>query len=219
MKRIFLMLLPFWVFSHSCIAQDLSILDHPRHNASFQAYQAVTNYIDKQSDQITLSYIIEVNSIVHPGDTYGYIGYVNEEGNEKKYLFQYLEGIIRVSEKDFNEILKLPDTSLVEVAICLKSPVYKRSCSYWDLVMVKGTFDVRHLTPTRNRLSPCFHFIITAIGKKHFKIRLDSWGRQSSYYSVNQCQLSHTKQKRLDRKEKRIYKLTPSHFFGRKLWR
>lgn len=220
MKRISLILLPFLVFSQSCIAQDLSILDHPTHDASNTAHDLVSNYIDKQPDQITLNSIIEVNGIVTPSkNTYGYIRYVNDEGVDKKCLFEHLGGIMIVSKKDFDEILKLPDSTQVEVAICLQSPVCEDWCSYWDMVMVKGTFDARRLSPTRNRLSPCFHFLITAIGKENFKIQLHSWGRQSSYYSTSQCQLSSRQKKRLDRKEKKIYKISDwPNIWGRKLW-
>lgn len=219
MKRIFLILLPFLVFSQSCIAQDLSILDHPRYNASNNAYQVVTNYIDKQPDLITLNSIIEVNGIVHPRDTYGYIKYVNVGGVDKKCLFQHLGGIMVVSKKDFDEILKLPDSTQVEIAICLQSPVCGDWGSTWDLVMVKGTFDAMRLSSTRSRMTPCLHFLITAIGKEYFKIQLHSWGRQASYYSTSQCQLSTRQKKRLDRKELKIYKISVwPNIWGRKLW-
>lgn len=218
MKRIFLILLPFLVFSHSCIAQDLSILNHPRYNASNKAYQAVSNYIDKQPDLITLNSIIEVNGIVHPReDTYGYVRYVNDEGVDNKCLFLHYGGIMVVSKNDFDKILKLPDSTQVEVAICLQSPIDEGSCSYWDLVMIKGTFDARLLSSTKSRMTPCLHFMITAIGKEYFKIQLHSWGRQSSYYSTSQCLLSLRQKKRLDKKENKIYKISVWPW-GRKLW-
>lgn len=218
MKRIILILLPFLVFSHFCIAQDLSELNDQRYEASFDAYQVVINYIDKQPDQITLNSIIEVNGMIHPReDTYGYIKYVNDEGVDKKCLFLHLGGIMVVSKKDFDEILKLPDSTQVEVSICLQSSIYGDWGGTWDLVMVKGTFDVRHLSPIRSRISPCFHFVITSIGKKYFKIQLQSWGRQDSYYSTIKCRLSSRQKKRLDRKEEKIYKIS-AWPWGRKLW-
>ncbi|MCQ2300139.1 MAG: hypothetical protein MJZ81_08465 [Bacteroidales bacterium] len=217
MKRSLLISL-LMIFFQPCFSQDLSVLEDPR--PGWDAYQVVTDYIEARADQIVLSSIIEVNGIVHPrDDTYGYIRYVNGKGVDKKCPFQYLHGIIRVSEKDFDEIIKLPDTTLVEVAICLMTPVYGNWGSTWDMVMVKGTTDVRHLTPTRSRMSPGFHFKITSLGKKHFKIRLCSWGDQISYYSVGQRQMSNFQKRRLDRKEKKIYKISVwPNIWGRKLW-
>ena len=218
MKRFFLILLPFLIFSHSCIAQDLSILEHHRYNASNAAYHAVINYIEKQPDQIALNSIIEVNGIVHPRDTYGYFRYINDGGEDTKCLFQHLGGIMVVSKKDFDEMLKLPDTTQVEIAICLQSPDYGDWGGCYDQVMVKGSFNVGQLSPTYTTFSPCFHFIITTIGQEIFKIQFISWKIQTCYYSSDSCPLTTKQRKRLDKKEQKIYKRANQLDFERELW-
>ena len=182
------------------------------------AYQAIIDYLNNRTDCIALNSIIEVNGIVHPRPTYGYFSYTNIEGENKECVFEHLGGIIVVSKKDFDEILKLPYTAKVEIAICLQSPVWGDWGVYWDQVMVKGSFDAGQLSLTRSKFSPCFHFMITAIGDEFFKIRFDSWEKQSCYYSANSHPLTTRRQKRLDRKERRIYKIANPMGFERKIW-
>lgn len=183
-----------------------------------QTYQAILDYLNNRTDCIALNSIIEVNGIVHPRDTYGYVSYINTGGEDKKCVFHHLGGVIIVSKKDFDELLKLPDTTQVDIAICLQSPVWGDWGCYWDQVMVKGSFDAGQLLTTHDMLSPCFHFIITSIGKKFFKIQFSSWKTQTCYYSANSFPMTAKQRKRLDRKEKNIYKRANLLCFDKEIW-
>lgn len=214
MKRIFFSIIFFQLFYPSCFAQDVSKTSE----TDVGYYTAIIEYLNNQTDLIALNSIIEVNGIVHPRDTYGYISYINIGRENKKCVFQHLGGIIIVSKKDFDELLKLSDTAQVVIAICLQSPVNGDWGGYWDRVMVKGSFDAGQLLTTHNMLSPCFHFIITSIGKAFFKIQFSSWKTQTCYYSANSCPLTAKQRKRLDRKEQNIYKRANLLRFDREIW-
>ena len=216
MKRIILTVVFFHLLCQSCFAQDVPKTSEMR--AGNDTYQAIIDYLKKKTDCIALNSIIEVNGIVHPRDTYGYISYITNGGEEKICLFEHIYGIIVVSKKDFDEILKLPDTTHVEIAIGLQSPIRGDWGSSWDQVWVKGTFGAGQLTPTLTMFSPCFHFIITSIGKKYFKIQFNSNETQTCYYSVDSHPLTAQQRKRLDRKERRIYKRANLLDFDREIW-
>ena len=227
MKRMIIILSLFQFLNYSCLAQDITKINRHKSEAGVSYYQTSIDYLECQTDIIAINAIIEVNGIVHPRDTYGYIKYINSEGIEKRCIFQYLGGAIIVSEKDFDAILKLPDTSQVEIAICLQSPINGDWGGYWEMVMVKGLFDVNQLSITRNKfmkspcshfISPCFHFIITSIGKELFKIQFESWKVQTYYYSVDSCLVTSRQRKRLDRKERNIYRRANMLDFERKIW-
>lgn len=218
MERALLILLLFRIFYQSCLAQETSKTVRQTSETDVSFYTAIIEHLENQADPIALNSIIEVNGIVHPRDTYGYFCYSNPRGINKKCLFQHLGGSIIVSKKDYDEILLLPDSSKVEVAICLQSPIYGDWGCYWDKVIVKGSFDVGQLSTTRNKFSPCFHFIITSLGKDFFKIQFNSWKVQTCYYSVDSCQMTAKQRRRLDRKEQNIYKRANLLDFDRKLW-
>ncbi|MBQ3946850.1 MAG: hypothetical protein II670_14785 [Alphaproteobacteria bacterium] len=216
MKRIFFTVIVIHFLCQSCFAQDVSKTSEMK--VGYQTHQDILNYLKDWNACIALNSIVEVNGIVLPRDTYGYISYINNGGENKKCVFLHLGGVIVVLKKDFEELLKLPDTTHVEIAICLQSPVEGWWGGYWDQVMVRGSFDAGRLAPTRSMYSPCFHFIITSIGKKYFKIQFDSWGVQTCYYSADSHPLTAQQRKRLDRKEKRIYKRAKLMHFYRDLW-
>ncbi len=216
MKRIILSVVFFQLLYQCCFAQEVSI----KSETGNSYFQYILDYLAplNRTDLYALNSIIEFNGIVHPRDTYGYISYINTEGDEKKCVFLHMGGIIVVSKKDFDEILKLSNNAKVEIAICLQSPVNGDWGGYWDKVMVKGSFDAGQLFTTRRMLSPCFHFIITTIGKKYFKFQFNSWETQTCYYSANSCPLTAKQRKRLDRKEHNIYKRANLLDFGREIW-
>ena len=216
MKHVLFSVIFFQLFYQSCFAQDVSKTSEMK--VGYSTYAAILEYLNNRTDCIALNSIIEVNGIVHPRDTYGYISYINKEGEDKRCLFHHLGGIIIVSKKDFDELLKLPDTTQVEIAICLQSPVNGDWGGYYDQVMVKGSFDVGQISPTHTRFSPCFHFIITTIGKEIFKIQFKSWKTQTYYYSADSCPLTAKQRKRLDKKERNIYKRANLLDFERKIW-
>lgn len=216
MKRFFLSVIFFQFFYQTCIAQDLSKISETKVGNS--TFAAILSYLNDQTDCIALNSIIEVNGIVHPRDTYGYISYINIGGEDKKCLFHHMWGMMIVSKKDFDELLKLPDSTQVEIAICLQSPVNGDWGGYYEQVMVKGSFDAGQLSPTRTMFSPCFHFIITSIGKKIFKIQFNSWKTQTCYYSADSHPLTAKQRKRIDRKERNIYKRANLLDFERKIW-
>ena len=217
MKQYNWLLGVFLLMFHTCIAQGVSKRDE-RIDIDICYPADVCNYMLKKRDLIVLNSIIEVNGIVHPRDTYGYIDYIDTEGVYKRSVFEQLGGIIVISKKEYNEIIELPDTSEVCIAICLQSPVYGSWGSYWDKVMVKGYFTVYQLNTTRNKLTPCFHFVITSIGKKIFKIQFESWEVQTCYYREDGIPVSKIQRKWLDCKEHRMYKLSHRLHFERKLW-
>ena len=216
--RVLSILIVLMLIFPSCWSQNYPKDNESRDEASFEYYQMVMNYLSRKLDLVPLNSIIEVNGIVHPKDTYGYIKYMNALGIETKCLFQHLGGVMIVSKKDFDEVLRLPDSTQDEIAICLQSPINKEWGGAWDLVLVKGSFNVSQLFTTRDMLSPCFRFIIISIGKKHFKIEFQSWGVQTSYYSVEPYRLTIPQMRKLDRKEQRIYKRAHLKHYERELW-
>lgn len=199
-----------------CLAQDyLDSIDNTR--LGYRTYFYCSNYIERQSDLIALNSIIEVNGIIHPRDTYGYIEYFNNEGVKKRVIFEHYYGVIRISKKGYDEILHLNDSAKVEIAIILQSPIKDDWGGYWDQVLVKGIFEAIQFW-TSNNVSPCLYFRITSIGKKLFKIRFESQGFQTFYDSIESHKVTPRQQRRLDRKERRIYKNAKKLDFDRKIW-
>lgn len=216
MKHIWLILI--LLLYQTVSAQDIVRIGDKSELGS-DYYQAVTDYMEHQTDRIALNSIIEVNGIVHPRDTYGYIEYTNTEGLNKRCHWVHLGGVICVSKKDYEDILELPDTSNVCIAICLQSPAVGDWGGSWDMVMVKGIFEVSQLITTHsNMISPCFHFIITSIGTNLFKIQFSSWKVQTYYYTTGSTPMTLSQRKQLDRKELKIYKYANMLHFERKLW-
>ncbi len=202
----------------SSYAQEVSRIGD-KSEVNFDYYQMITDYLNHQKECVVLNSVIEVNGIFHSKDTYGYIDYVNLDGVHKRCLFEQLGGVIRLSKKDYEDILKMPDSSKVCIAICLQSPVVGSWGGSWDMVIVKGFFDVSQLITTRSSLlSPCFHFIITSVDSKLFKIQLCSWKVQAYYYSTESAQITSRQRKKLDLKERRIYKRANLLDFKRELW-
>lgn len=202
---------------HSCFAQG-NIETGKMISEKDYYYPDVIAYVERQTDIIALNSVIEVNGIPHPRDTYGYIDYRNTEGAYKRCFFLHLKGIIAISKKEYEEIVKLPDSAKVEIAICLQSPVNGDWGGSWDKVIVKGIFDASQLVTSRNMLSPCFHFVITSIGKELFKIQFHSWAVQTYYYSTNSTLMTRRQRKWLDRKEHKMYKESYRLHFERELW-
>ena len=198
------------LFSQFCFAQNIIKKDA-------EDYQSVLSYIEGQTDVISLNSIIEVNGKVHSRDTYGYIDYLNTDGLNKRCYFLHLGGVIAISKREYDEIVNLPDSSKVEITICLQSPVVGKWGSYWETAMIKGTFEAR-LNTTHHWLTPCFHFIVTSIGKELFKIQFDGWGVQTCYYSVDLTPMTSRQRKRLDSKECKIYDRANKLDFKRELW-
>lgn len=217
MKSRRCLLLLFQLLCNICLAQNDSET-FMREFKSGYYYPDVIEFVERQTDIVTLNSVIEVNGMLHPRDTYGYIDYCNSEGAPKRCFFLHFNGIITISRKEYDEILKLSDTSQVEIAICLQSPEWGDWGECWDKVLVKGSFDVSQLATTRNMMSPCLHFIITSIGKKVFKIQFYSWKVQTCYYSVDSYPLTSKQRRRLDRKERKIYERANLLSFERKIW-
>ena len=218
MKRICCVLFLMQMLHLSCFAQEI-ITKGEKSETGWDYYQTVSDYIQHQDDVITLNSIIEVNGIVLPRDTYGFIDYINTNGVKKRCPFKHMRGVIRISQKDYEDILKLDYSTKICIAICLLSPVNWKGGGSWDMVMVKGYIEVGQLKTTRSTtLSPCLHFIITSIGTNVFKIQFESWGVQTSYYSTNSSKVTSLQRKRLDWKERRIYKRAKYMDFGREIW-
>lgn len=219
MKREFLFFCFFQLLCHSCFAQSTLRIDEHLSETDISYYTTVSEYVEKQTDLIALNSIIEVNGIVHSRHTYGYINYTNIDGINKRCYFLHWGGIINISKMDYDEILMLSDSSKVEIAICLQSPIIGKWGSCWDRVVVKGFFDVSQLITTRSTLlSPCFHFVITSIGVELFKIQFSSWKVQTCYYSIDSSQLTSRQRRRLDRKEQKIYDRAFLLDFNREMW-
>ncbi|MCQ2211758.1 MAG: hypothetical protein MJZ34_15860 [Paludibacteraceae bacterium] len=208
------LLIMFLIACHGCGYSQVS--SKPKDTTYY--YPDIVSYFEHLPDLISLSSIIEVNGVVHPRDTYGYIDFVNNEGFDKRYFFWYLNGIICISKKEYDEISTLPDSSHVIISLCLQSPVNGDWGGYWEQVVVKGSFESRMLKKTVDMSTPCFHFIIISLGKELFKIDLDSWGTQACYYTVNATQIKDWQKKRLDRKECRLYKWAKYLNFERPIW-
>ena len=219
MKRFYLILFLLFISYHSCIAQGIIETVGHLKETDINYYTIVSEYVKGQTDLITLNSIIEVNGIVHTSNTYGYIDYFNAEGKGNRCYFLHWGGIINIPKRDYDEIVKLPDSSKIVIAICLQSPVRGEWGMYWDRVLVKGRFDASQLVTTRSTmLSPCFHFIITSYGKELFKIQFYSWKVQTDYYSTNSNSIASRLYRRLDRKELRIYNRAKNLHFERELW-
>lgn len=181
-------------------------------------YQSILTIVESQNDNISLNSVIEVNGIPHLIDTYGYIDYLTAENHKERCFFLHFGGIIVISESKYDKLLKIPDSSKVEIAICLQSPVVSEWGGYRDKVIIKGYFNSSQLVTTRSKLTPCFHFIITSLGKELFKIRFESWEIQTCYYSISSRTMTSRQRKRLDRKECRLYKRVHRLDFDRELW-
>lgn len=133
-------------------------------------------------------------------NTFGKLVYFDPSMNFQEIPFLYQNGMIYYTDIGFTKLSTLQDSCPVQLWLCLKSPVFKSNGTYWDTMMVMGTFGVEDLCIKSD--NKYIRLKITTLRKRYYKITLESNGIKIVYKDIIPHFLW---KKRIDNKDCHIY--------------
>lgn len=185
MKRIFL----------SSIALLISITVHAQYSNEEYVHE-----LFRLSSTQEIPAIILINGNLSTA-TFGKIECMDSSEGiiEIPFLYHHL-GRLDFRLGDYRRLSKIPDSNQVKIWLCLKSPVFTKTITYWDTMMVAGTFYMKNLC--LNDKSQYIKIEITTLKKKYYKITLWSDWINITYKDSIPNSLW---RKRIDAKDWKIY--------------